>query len=91
MSIPVKGATTMKIAVAQIIPELMACQPKAAKNAPEKPPINVCEEEDGIPYHHVIKFHATDESSPAKIIGSGCIALAIKVSLTDFAIVVATL
>ena len=62
----------MNIAVAQIIPELIAFQPNAAKNAPANPPIKVCEDEDGIPYHQVIKFHATADINPARIIESGC-------------------
>jgi hypothetical protein len=41
ISIPAMGATKMNMAVAMIMPPLMAFQPKAAKNAPANPPINV--------------------------------------------------
>jgi hypothetical protein len=89
--IPANGATTMNMAVAMMIPELIAPQPNAARKAPENPPINVCEDEDGIPYHHVIRFQVTALSNPAKIMGSGCMALAMYASFTDLAMVVATL
>ena len=37
--------------------------------APANPPIRVCDEEDGIPFHQVIKFHAMAAITPDKIIG----------------------
>src|SRR5574344_1446929 len=37
--------------------------------APANPPINVCEEEDGIPSHHVAKFHMMAATIPEKITG----------------------
>ena len=37
--------------------------------APAKPPIRVCEEEDGIPYHHVSKFQNMAAIKPEKITG----------------------
>jgi hypothetical protein len=35
--------------------------------APANPPIRVCEEEDGIPYHHVNKFQKIAAIKPARI------------------------
>ncbi len=32
--------------------------PALATAAPHKPPIRACEEDEGMPYHHVIRFHA---------------------------------
>ena len=37
------------------------------KAAPAKPPINVCEDEEGIPYHHVSKFQKMAAIKPASI------------------------
>ncbi len=35
--------------------------------APAKPPMSVCEDEEGIPFHHVNKFQMIAETIPAKI------------------------
>ena len=37
--------------------------------APAKPPIRVCEEEEGIPYHQVSRFQNMAASNPEKITG----------------------
>ena len=37
--------------------------------APAKPPISVCEEEEGIPYHQVSKFQKMAAIKPEKITG----------------------
>ena len=37
--------------------------------APAKPPIKVCEEEEGIPYHQVSKFQKIAAIKPEKITG----------------------
>ena len=37
--------------------------------APAKPPIKVCEEEEGIPYHQVSKFQKMAAIKPEKITG----------------------
>lgn len=37
--------------------------------APANPPISVCEDEDGIPFHHVIRFQVMAAMTPANIIG----------------------
>jgi len=91
MIIPVTGATTIKIAVAPTTPPRTASQPNAATNAPANPPISVCDDEEGIPYHQVIKFQAIAESSPAKIIGSGLAEGCVNSSCTTLAMVFATL
>ena len=41
-----------------------------AMAAPANPPINVCDEDDGIPYHQVSRFQKIAASSPEKITGS---------------------
>jgi len=35
--------------------------------APANPPINVCEDDDGIPFHQVIKFQIIAAIIPARI------------------------
>ena len=32
--------------------------PALATAAPTRPPISACDEDDGMPYHQVIRFHA---------------------------------
>ena len=39
--------------------------------APAKPPISVCEEEEGIPFHQVNRFQAMAAITPARMIGKG--------------------
>lgn len=59
-----------------------------ASPAPTRPPINACEEEDGSPKYHVMKFHAIAPTRAARttampaVPGGG--------SMIDFAIVTAT-
>ena len=38
--------------------------------APAKPPISVCEEEEGIPYHQVSRFQEIAASKPENITGN---------------------
>jgi hypothetical protein len=61
------GAMKINPAVLIMGSELTAPKPPAAIPAPAKPPINVCEEEEGIPNHHVSKFHAIAAINPANI------------------------
>ena len=42
----------------------------AAIAAPAKPPISVCEEEDGIPSHHVARFQIMAAIIPENMIGN---------------------
>lgn len=59
MIIPIIGASKMKIKVRLMPPfrdQLMLVNPECATAAPAKPPINVCEDDEGIPYHQVSKF-----------------------------------
>ncbi len=81
----------MNITVAQTTPERTASIPKAAIKAPAKPPIKVCEEEDGIPSHQVSRFQAIAESNPAKIMGKGCSSGEVNCSCTTLEMVFATL
>ena len=47
----------------------MASKPRAIIAAPAKPPISVCEEEEGIPFHHVNRFQTIAAITPERIIG----------------------
>ena len=38
-------------------------------SATANPPISVCEDEDGIPFHHVTRFQVMAAITPANIIG----------------------
>jgi len=40
-----------------------------AMAAPANPPINVCEDDEGIPSHQVSKFHVIAATNPEKIMG----------------------
>ena len=63
--------------------------PAAAMAAPANPPINVCEEEEGIPYHQVSKFQLIAASNPDKMITIPWLPLTIS-GFTVFATVFAT-
>jgi hypothetical protein len=67
ISIPIIGAKIIKLAVLTITAVLTASKPAAAIPAPAKPPIKVCEDEEGIPNHQVNKFQAIAAINPAKI------------------------
>src|SRR4030095_7011591 len=57
----------IKLAVFKIIVLLIVLNPPWAIAAPANPPINVCEEEEGIPNHQVSKFHEMAAIKPEKI------------------------
>ena len=59
----------MKAAIFKMILSWIASNPFAMMAAPANPPIRVCEEEEGIPFHHVIKFQVIAAITPANIIG----------------------
>ena len=40
-----------------------------APAAPAKPPIKVCDDEDGMPFHHVKRFQTMAAMTPERIIG----------------------
>ena len=86
--IPMIGAKKIKAAVLRMMGELTAPNPPAATAAPAKPPINVCEEEEGIPNHQVSKFQQMAAISPEKI--TIIILLPIKSGFTVLATVSAT-
>ena len=66
--IPITGASTIKPTILSITGELITEKlPAPATAAPVNPPINVCEELDGIPYHQVIKFQMMAAIRPARI------------------------
>src|SRR6478672_1566441 len=67
ISIPTSGAITIKTAVLMIGSLLIAPQPPYATAAPAKPPIKVCEEEEGIPNHQVSKFQMIAAINPEKM------------------------
>ena len=65
---PKIGATTIKPIILSITGELITAKlPAAATAAPVKPPISVCDELEGIPYHHVIKFQIIAAINPDMI------------------------
>ena len=70
INIPINGANTMKLAVLSTRLCSIAPNPPCAIAAPANPPINVCEEEDGIPFHQVIKFQVIAPINPEIITGS---------------------
>ena len=47
--------------------QLTTLKPECAIAAPANPPINVCEDEDGMPFHQVIKFQIIAAIIPDKI------------------------
>ena len=58
----------MKLAILITGAELMASKlPVCAIAAPARPPINVCEEEEGIPHHQVKRFQIIAAINPEKI------------------------
>ena len=63
------GARKMKAAIFRIISNWMEPHPLAMMAAPAKPPISVCDDEEGMPFHHVNKFHAMAASTPARMMG----------------------
>src|SRR5215831_20951933 len=68
MIIPISGASKIKSIVRLIPPfrdQLILLKPECAIAAPAKPPIKVCDDEDGIPYHHVSKFQEIAAIIPA--------------------------
>ena len=69
ITIPMNGARKIKAAILRMMLSWIASKPFAMMAAPAKPPISVWEEEDGIPFHQVIKFHAIAAITPDKIIG----------------------
>ena len=64
---PIKGARKINNTTGIISSIATTLNPACATAAPAKPPIKVCEEEEGIPNHHVNKFHVVAANKPAKI------------------------
>lgn len=65
--IPMAGASIIKLAICMILGEFMEANPEWAIAAPANPPIRVCEDDDGMPYHQVNKFQNIAAMSPARI------------------------
>ena len=74
---PIKGAKKIK-AITINTPEgkfpsvpglyqFTTLKPECAMAAPAKPPIKVCEDEEGIPFHQVIKFQTIAANTPDNI------------------------
>lgn len=68
-TIPISGAQNIKAAIFNITKLCIAPNPQAVIAAPAKPPINVCEDEEGIPKRQVSKFQIIEAITPDKIIG----------------------
>ena len=78
MTIPMMGAKKInKIVFKMVSLSTILAQEKSmpliinacAMAAPAKPPIKVCEEEEGIPYHQVSKFQKIAANKPEKMTG----------------------
>ena len=86
INIPTNGARIIKEAVFSTTAEFTAENPPAwAIAAPANPPINVCDEEEGMPDHQVSRFHTIAAISPENITSS-----VIHSCFTVLAIVLAT-
>src|SRR5690606_32285337 len=83
--IPIKGAKTIKATVFKTGSGLTAVSPACAIAAPANPPIRVCEEDDGMPYHQVSRFQRMDAMRPDKITSR-----VMKSTFTVLAMVLAT-
>ena len=87
--IPTRGAIIIKLAVLRILgSEAMLIAPKppaCAIAAPAKPPMSVCDEEEGIPNHHVSRFQQIAAINPENTTGN-----VINSFVTVLAIVLAT-
>src|SRR5258705_12346930 len=69
--IPIMGASTMKYTVGIILAMFNPYTvPALAIPAPANPPISVCEELDGIPFHQVRRFQIIAAMRPEKTTGS---------------------
>src|SRR5579862_4660645 len=60
------GLITLLTSACHLTPEL----PTAASSAPTTPPISACDELEGSPKYHVMRFHTMAPASPAKAIVS---------------------
>ena len=60
---PSSGAMKMNATVFRSPAAISDQVPALATAAPTSPPISACEEDDGMPYHHVITFHAIAPTS----------------------------
>src|SRR4051794_36094306 len=63
------GATTAGIATFSTSP-LHSTVPPAASVTPTIPPISACEDDEGSPNHHVVRFQAIAPTSPANTVSS---------------------
>src|SRR3982751_1694060 len=64
---PVIGESTIAAAVLLRPPHTTALVPALVIPAPTNPPINACELLDGMPAHHVIRFHEIAPINAPKI------------------------
>ena len=78
ISIPIKGARIINDAIFIITSDFIASKPDVVYPVaiivlimaePAKPPMSVCDEEEGIPSHQVAKFHIMAATIPEKITG----------------------
>jgi hypothetical protein len=86
ITIPSKGAITIKITILITPAKITELHPALATAAPTKPPTRVCDELEGKPYHQVRRFQVIAATKAAaitvRLIASGLI--------TPFPIVAAT-
>ncbi len=62
-----KGARKINKTTLMISPVAITSIPACATAAPAKPPIKVCDEEEGIPSHQVSRFQNVAANRPARI------------------------
>ena len=67
MKPPINGAKKIKRTTFRISPPAITSHPACATAAPAKPPIRVCEDDDGIPSLQVSRFQNVAANSPARI------------------------
>ena len=60
----------MNAAIFRMILPCIAPKPLAMMAAPANPPISVCDDEEGIPFHHVKRFQMMAAMTPARMMGN---------------------
>jgi hypothetical protein len=66
-NIPIIGARKIKAPIFKITPVCTTFHPAYAIAAPEKPPTRVCDELEGMPRNHVVRFQMMAARMPDNI------------------------
>ena len=67
MNPPTNGARNIKRTTLMISPPAITLKPAWATAAPAKPPMSVCDDEEGMPNHQVKRFQKVAARRPANI------------------------